>query len=94
MKRLFAGESPVAFREHLSAEATARETVVFGLRQIDGIAISDFYESTGFDIFKLLKKPLDRFIDQGFLSLENNRLRLTQKGLYVSDSLWPDFLIE
>ena len=94
MKRLLAGESPVAFREHLSAEATARETVVFGLRQIDGIAISDFYESTGFDIFKLLKKPLDRFIDQGFLSLENNRLRLTQKGLYVSDSLWPDFLIE
>ncbi|MEC7696195.1 MAG: radical SAM family heme chaperone HemW [Planctomycetota bacterium] len=94
MKRLLAGESPVAFREHLSAEASAREAVVFGLRQIDGIAISDFYESTGFDIFKLLKTPLDRFIYQGFLSLEDNQLRLTRKGLYISDSLWPDFLIE
>ena len=94
IKRLLAGESPVAFREHLYAEASAREAVVFGLRQIDGIAISDFYESTGFDIFRLLKTPLDRFIHQGFLSLENNQLRLTRKGLYVSDSLWPDFLIE
>ena len=94
IKRLLAGESPVAFREHLSAEASAREAVVFGLRQIDGIAISDFYESTGFDIFRLLKTPLDRFIHQGFLSLENNQLRLTRKGLYVSDSLWPDFLTE
>ena len=94
MKRLLAGESPVAFREHLSAEASAREAVVFGLRQMDGIAISDFYESTGFDIFKLLKTPLDRFIHQGLLSLENNQLRLTRKGLYISDSLWPDFLTE
>ena len=94
MKRMLTGESPVAFREHLSAEASAREAVVFGLRQIDGITISDFYDSTGFDIFKLLKTPLDHFIQQGFLSLEDNQLRLTRKGLYVSDSIWPDFLIE
>ncbi len=94
IKRLLAGESPVAFREHLSAEASVREAVVFGLRRIEGIALSDFYESTGFDVVKLLKTPLDRFLNQGFLSLENNQLRLTRKGLFISDSLWPDFLID
>ena len=94
MKKLLAGESPVAFREHLSAEASAREAVVFGLRRIEGIALSDFYESTGLDVVKLLKTPLDHFLNQGFLSLENNQLQLTRKGLFISDSLWPDFLIE
>ena len=94
IKKLLAGESPVAFQEELSAEASAREAIVFGLRCREGISLSDFYRSTGFDLHELLKNPLDHFLRQGFLSLENNQLRLTKKGLYISDSLWPEFLIE
>ena len=94
IKKMLAGDSPVAARENLSAEASAREKIVFGLRRLEGISLSDFYRATGFDVVKLLKKPLHRFISQGFLSLKNNQLQLTEQGLYISDSLWPEFLIE
>jgi len=94
IKKLLSCDSPVAFREHLSAEASAREAVVFGLRRMEGISLSTFRASTGFDITTLLDKPLSRFLTQGLLTLENNQLKLTRKGLFISDSLWPEFLSE
>ncbi len=94
IKRLLSGASPVAFREHLSPEAAAREAVVFGLRRMEGISLAAFRASTGFDIPTLLDKPLNRFLLQGLLSLEQNQLKLTRKGLLISDSLWPEFLTE
>ena len=94
IKKLLSGGSPVAFREHLSAEASAREAVVFGLRRMEGISLSAFHASTGFDIPRLLEKSLNRFLEQGFLTLEHDQLKLTRKGLFISDSLWPEFLSE
>ncbi len=94
IRRLLSGDSAVAFREHLSPEASAREAIVFGLRRMEGISLSDFYATTGFDIPALLDKPLARFLKQGFLSLEENQLKLTRKGLFISDSIWPEFLTE
>ena len=94
IKKLLSGDSPVAFREHLSAEASAREAVVFGLRRMEGISLSAFHASTGFDIPRLLEKSLNRFLEQGFLALEHDQLKLTRKGLFISDSLWPEFLSE
>lgn len=94
IKRLLSGASPVAFRENLSPEAAAREAVVFGLRRIEGISLTAFRASTGFDIPTLLDKSLNRFLTQGLLSLEQNQLKLTRKGLVISDSLWPEFLTE
>ena len=41
------GQSPVAEREELSADARARELLVFGLRRIDGVSRQDFYHRTG-----------------------------------------------
>ena len=94
IKKLLSGNSPVAFREHLSAEASAREAVVFGLRRMEGISLSAFHASTGFDIPRLLEKSLNRFLEQEFLLLEHDQLKLTRKGLFISDSLWPEFLSE
>ncbi len=49
LKRIFAGESPVAEREKLSPEARARELLVFGLRRMEGVSRRDFSERTGID---------------------------------------------
>lgn len=94
IKRLLAGSSPVAFRETLSAEALAREALVFGLRRLEGVSKNDFMSNTGFDIFHLLGEPLERFIDERLLVIEDGNLKLTHKGLLISDAIWPDFLTE
>ena len=92
IKRLLAGSSPVAFAEHLSPEESAREAIVFGLRRLEGISLDNFRTSTGFDIPTLLGESLNRILALGLLSIEDDRIKLTRKGLLVSDAIWPEFL--
>ena len=94
VKRLLNGSSPVAFRESLSPESAAREAIVFGLRRLEGVSKNDFFAHTGFDLCQLLGEPLNRFINNECLIFERDYLKLTRKGLLVSDSIWPEFLAE
>lgn len=92
LKRILAGASPVADREMLSPNARAREFLVFSLRRIEGISRAQFRQATGFEIDDLVAKPLQKFVDLALLSDDGSRIRLTRKGLFVCDALWPDLL--
>ena len=92
LKRVLAGESPVADAETLSDEDRARERLVFGLRRLEGISPPQFLAETGFDLLSLGGSPLQKWLAQGMLSLSPTHLRLTRQGLLVSDSLWPSLL--
>jgi oxygen-independent coproporphyrinogen-3 oxidase len=92
LQRLARGESPVAEREELNAEDRARERLVFGLRRLAGIGFQEFAGETGYEVEALGGAALQRFVDQGFLEATAKTLRLTRKGLLISDSLWPHFL--
>lgn len=92
IRRVLAGKSPVAESEELSAEDRARERLVFGLRRLEGIAIGEFARETGFDIDTLGGPALSQFVSQGLLERTPNHLRLTRRGLLVSDALWPELL--
>lgn len=94
IKRILRGNSPVASREQLSPAASAREQIVFGLRCLEGISLSAFHCKTGFDIPQLLGSSLGKHLDADLLSMDGGHLRLTSKGLLVSDCIWPDFLTE
>ncbi len=92
LKRVLAGQSPVAERDDLSPEDRAREQLVFGLRRMEGIQLDQFAERTGYRVGDLAEPALTRFQQLGFLQIDQGRLQLTRAGLLVSDSLWPDFL--
>jgi oxygen-independent coproporphyrinogen-3 oxidase len=92
IKRMLAGQSPVAEREKLAPEARARELLVFGLRRIEGVCRSRFTEITGYCIDELVGGPLRKFIDLGLLSDDGEQIRLTRAGLFVSDAIWPEML--
>jgi oxygen-independent coproporphyrinogen III oxidase len=92
MSRVLASESPVAEAEQLSPEDRARETLVLGLRRLDGIARNEFAASTGFEVDELIGRPLARYVELGLLSDREGRVRLTREGLFVSDAIWPAFL--
>lgn len=94
IKRILKGHSPVASREQLSPAASAREQIVFGLRYLEGISLSAFHCRTGFDIPQLLGSALWKHLDADLLTIDHGQLRLTRKGLLVSDCIWPDFLTE
>ena len=92
LKRVLAGESPVAESEELDTEARARERLVFGLRRLAGVDLTESAWQVGYDPQRLCGEPIQRYIRQGLLTIEKNKLRLTRNGLLVSDSMWPDFL--
>ncbi len=92
LKRVLAGESPVAEREQLDAEQRAREQLIFALRRIDGISRKVFFERTGFLINELAGTQIDRFVSMRLLEWAESTVRLTRDGLLVSDSLWPELL--
>lgn len=92
LARLRAGESPIAESETLSPEDSARERLVFGLRQLGGVHRGEFLGATGYRIEQLGGRALEEFLALGMLEIAGERLRLTRRGLLISDALWPELL--
>lgn len=92
IERLQQGKDPAAFRERLDPEAKARETLVMSLRRIDGVAREEFRAQTGFDYQLLCAEALPWLIREGLLDDSSDRLRLTEKGLFVSDSIFAELV--
>ncbi|HEX3998828.1 MAG TPA: radical SAM family heme chaperone HemW [Pirellulales bacterium] len=92
IKRIRAGQSPIAEREQLPPEDRARELLVFALRRIAGVDRRWFAERSGFTVDALVGPALRRYIDLGMLEDDGKTLRLTREGLLVSDAIWPEFL--
>ncbi len=92
LNRVLADQSPVADAETLSGEDSARERLVFGLRRLEGVDRESFAAATGFEIDRLVGRPLTKFVGAHLLADTGSRIRLTRAGLLVSDSMWPEFL--
>jgi oxygen-independent coproporphyrinogen-3 oxidase len=92
LKRVLSGQSPVEDAEELPAEARARELLVFGLRRMEGVSRSGFYERTGYHIDELIERPLRKFVELRLLADDGERIKLTREGLFVSDAIWPEML--
>ncbi|MHB1035442.1 MAG: radical SAM family heme chaperone HemW [Pirellulales bacterium] len=92
LKRVLAGQSPVVESETLEPEDRARETLVFGLRRLEGIDRAEFAARTGFEVEALVGEALRRYVEAGFLEADSRHIRLSREGLFVSDAIWPSFL--
>lgn len=86
------GRSPVQESELLDAEMVARERLVFGLRRLEGVELVGFQQDTGYTVQQLAGEPITRFLEMCLLEETGTHLRLTRRGLLLSDSLWPDLI--
>lgn len=92
MKRVLDGVSAVAESETLGPEDRAREALVLAMRRLEGVQRPQFAERYGFEVESLVGPRLSEFLRLGLFEIEEDRLRLTRKGLLISDSLWPELL--
>lgn len=74
-------------------EDSMEEFVFMGLRMIEGISLDEFNERFGIDIYSIYKEVIDKNIKSKLLTLENKKLRLTDKGIELSNSVMSDFII-
>jgi oxygen-independent coproporphyrinogen-3 oxidase len=92
IQRVVGGQSPVADHEELSPERRARELLVLNLRRMQGANRQEFTAKTGFSIEAFAAPAIQRLIERNLLEDDGVNLRLTRKGLYISDALWPELL--
>lgn len=92
-KRILAGESPVSETETLSRRERACELAIFALRRRVGVEYRWFLRQTGYEFRELFAQTLARYRPYGYFDEHEHGIRLSDAGLLISDSLWPDFLL-
>lgn len=92
IKRVLAGQSGIAMSEELTPEHRAREAIVLGLRQIDGIRRDEFRTLTGFDLDSLVGETIRREAAAGRIEDLGDGIRITPAGRFFADSVMVAFL--
>ncbi|MDX1928148.1 MAG: radical SAM family heme chaperone HemW [Pirellulaceae bacterium] len=92
IRRVLAGCSPVAETEKLTPEQVLRERLVFGLRRLVGVDLAELSRKWGAHCESLFQPKLNQYVERGWLIREGDCIRLSRKGLVISDSLWPALL--
>jgi len=78
--------------EALSTPASFRETVIMGLRMLEGISISTLKERFGLDVRELYGATLQRFLNDGYLVITNDKLKLSPKGMPVANQILSELI--
>src|SRR5262249_28035061 len=81
------GVLPIATEETLEPRAAARETVIVGLRMIDGIPESRLRERFGVGFDDLYGAELTKLVESGLLLRAGGVLRLSERALPIADSV-------
>ena len=83
-----AGGAPLAEVERLDAETRARETIMLGLRLLEGLPLAALAPL----LTDARRAAVTRHVRGGRLRVAAGRLRLTRRGLLVADSILEDLL--
>jgi oxygen-independent coproporphyrinogen-3 oxidase len=75
---------PLAFIEVLGKQEALEDSVLMGLRLKEGINLLSLEERFG---IRPIMNKLDILINDGFINIPHDSLRLTRKGILVSDEL-------
>ena len=76
----------------LSKQENIEEEIFLGLRFYRGINFKEIDEKYGVDIYKMYKKVVDRFIKSGHIERTDSGIKLTLKGVMVSNEILCEFL--
>jgi oxygen-independent coproporphyrinogen-3 oxidase len=84
MKAVREEKKPLAFVEFLERKEALEDKVLMGLRLREGINLTNIKERFRADLHS---DKLKFFFDEGFIELSDNSLKLSKKGVLLSDEL-------
>jgi len=82
-----ADESPCEGEESLTPDQRLTETMCFGLRMNEGVDIAQLEEMFGIKLARDKREAIAKFVGQGLLSLNGDRLKTTLPGRLVLDEV-------
>ena len=92
IKKITQNKLPIQ-RETLSVTDRYNEYVMTGLRTIWGVSLEKINKDFGANYVKYLQMQSEKFITQELLYIENNILKTTKKGKFLSDGLASDLFM-
>lgn len=87
------GESILIDREILSVESQMEEFMYLGLRKVEGVLRTDFQNYFGKNVDDIYGEILDKLEEEQLLEFSGNRIRLTHRGMDVSNCVLAEFLL-
>lgn len=85
------GKLPIETREKISIEEEIAEYAIMGFRKIDGINITDFEKRFNLNFNDYFKYEIEKNLKLELINVENNYIKLTSKGLDLSNRVELDF---
>lgn len=70
------------------------EFMFLGLRKIEGISIEEFNKRFKVSIYDVYKDVIEKYLNLKLLTLKNDRLFLTEKGIELSNQVMADFILD
>lgn len=86
-------KNTIQFVENLSTGRAATEAIVMGLRMAGGISRQGIENRYGIKITDLVGEALEKYREQGFIELDDENIRLTDRAYFVSNSIFSDLIL-
>ena len=65
---------------------------MLALRLSEGFSLKEYYERYGISFLDGKELVIDQFVNAGLISLSDDRISLTEKGFYLSNSILIEIL--
>ena len=82
----------VAGAESITPELAMADTLILGLRLIEGVALAEFSRRHGLSVHDVYGEVIDEFVGYGLLEETATHLRLTRRGRLLSNELFQRLL--
>jgi len=90
--RIRSGRPAFQEGEALSLAASFRESVIMGLRLLDGVSLTDLRQRYGLDPGTYYGETLTRLKDRGLIGMDGERLWLTDQALPVANQVLSELV--
>ena len=91
---LYEGGAAARDIEELSLEDKMEEFMFVGLRMMKGVSGSEFLERFGLNMWNVYGDVLKKLEQQGLIEVEAPMVRLTERGIDVSNVVLSEFLLD
>lgn len=92
IEEIESGRNAIESRERLTGRALLAETIIQGLRMLDGIDLAEFAARTGANLRSEFEAEIDRLSRRGLVEVSDGRLRVTRTGLLLMNDVAMEFL--
>jgi oxygen-independent coproporphyrinogen-3 oxidase len=90
--RVLAGADAVVFRERPDLPTVLFETLMMGLRLLDGVDLDEVHARSGLDARVVFADEIARHVADGLVVVDGGRMALTERGLELSSYVTRSFL--